>query len=607
MFMTVRFSRRSFVASASAASALAFSPRFAFAAATGEDTRLDALFTRIFNDQMMLAPTYATSLGLDEGAMAGLRSKLGDNSAAGRTAAIAQTRGALADLAKIDDKALSAPMKVNLDVVRYQLERRLDGPRVGVDSPQSPYRITQRSCAAFSVPDFLDSTHPMENAEDAEAYLSRLAALRTQIDNDITEQREQAARGLLAPAWSLDLALMQLRKLRAPAPGESSMVQSIVRRTAKKGMAGNWQSRAEAIVRDAIYPAIDRQIALLEQLKPTSAAGDGAWRIPRGDEIYAAALMQATTTNYTPDEVHKIGLEQVADLTAQLDVVLKAAGYTKGTVGERLAALNTLPEQLYAATPEGKAELIASLNAGVQKMNALLPKAFATLPDQPLDIRAVPVEIQDGAANGYYYSASLDGSRPAIYWINLKEVSDWPKYTLPSLTYHEGTPGHHLQISLAQKSESIPLIRKTGGFSAYSEGWALYSEQVADELGAYDGIEKAGYLQSFLFRATRLVVDTGLHTKRWSREKATDYMVATTGFTRPRTLREVERYCTSIGQACSYKIGHIAWLRAREKAQKALGAKFDIKQFHEVLLEGAMPLSILEKRIEERTAAALKA
>jgi uncharacterized protein (DUF885 family) len=417
----------------------------------------------------------------------------------------------------------------------------------------------------------------------------------------------QASRGILAPAWTLDLALLQLRKLRALAPDQSSMVQSLVRRAGSKAIAGQWQSRAEAIVRDAIYPAIDRQIAMIEQLKPTSATGDGAWRIPRGDEIYATALRHATTTNFSPEEVHKIGLEQVAELTAQLDTVLKAAGYTKGTVGERLAALNTLPEQLYADTPAGRAELITSLNAGVKKMNALLPRAFSTLPDQPLDIRAVPVEIQDGAANGYYYSASLDGSRPAIYWINLKEVADWPKYTLPSLTYHEGTPGHHLQISLAQKSDNIPLIRKTGGFSAYSEGWALYSEQVADELGAYDGIEKAGYLQSFLFRATRLVVDTGLHAKRWSREKATDYMVATTGFTRPRTQREVERYCTMIGQACSYKMGHIAWTRAREKAQKALGAKFDIKQFHEVLLEGAMPLSILEKRIEERTAAALKA
>ncbi|KPF91288.1 Tat pathway signal protein [Novosphingobium sp. AAP83] len=606
--MTFRFSRRSFVASASAATVLAFRPGLSFAAALGgEDAKLDALFTRIFNDQLLLAPEQATSLGLDKGVMAGLRSKLGDDSAAGRAASVAQTRASLADLAKINDKALSDAMKVNLDVVRYQLERRLDGPRFGIDNPQSPYRITQRFCSAFNVPDFLDSTHPMNSVEDAEAYLARLAQLATAIDDDIAEQREQAGRGILAPAWTLDLALGQLAKLREPAPGESSMVKSIVRRTATKGISGQWQQRAETIVRDAIYPAIDRQIALLEQLKPTTVAGDGAWRIPRGDEIYAAALAQATTTNFTPEEVHQIGLEQVAELTAQLDVVLKAAGYTKGTVGERLAALNTLPEQLYANTPESRAELIASLNAGVKKMNALLPRAFATLPDQPLDIRAVPVEIQDGAANGYYYSASLDGSRPAIYWINLKEVSDWPKYTLPSLTYHEGTPGHHLQISLAQRSDSIPLIRKTGGFSAYSEGWALYSEQVADELGAYDGIEKAGYLQSFLFRATRLVVDTGIHSKRWSREKATDYMVATTGFTRPRTLREVERYCTMIGQACSYKIGHIAWTRAREKAQKALGAKFDIKQFHEVLLEGAMPLSILEKRIEERTAAALKA
>ena len=605
--MPILLSRRTFAGSLGAATvALVARPATAFAA-SGEDARLDALFTRIFDSQLRLSPQSATSLGLDKAALAGLRSQLTDSSQAGLARSVANTRNALADLSRIKVAALSPAMKLNLDVVRYQLERRLDGPALGVDSPQSPYRMTQRFCAAFNVPDFLDSTHPIETAADAEAYLLRLAALSKAIDDDIAVQREQAGRGILAPQWSLDLALVQLRKLRSPAPADSSMVASLVRRTAKKGISGSWQPRAEAIVRDAIYPAIDRQIALIEQLRPASPAGDGAWRIPRGEEIYAAALRQATTTEFSPEEVHRIGLEQVAEISAQLDGVLKAAGLSTGTVGERLAVLNTRPDQLYPDSVQGRADLIASLNAGVAKMNALLPRAFSTLPDQPLDIRAVPVEIQDGAANGYYYSATLDGSRPAIYWINLKEVSDWPKYSLPSLTYHEGTPGHHLQISLAQKSDNIPLIRKTGGFSAYSEGWALYSEQVADELGAYDGIEKAGYLQSFLFRASRLVVDTGLHAKRWSREKATDYMVATTGFTRPRTLREVERYCTSIGQACSYKMGHIAWLRAREKAQRTMGDKFDIKQFHEVLLDGAMPLSILEKRIEERTAAAMKA
>ena len=234
-----------------------------------------------------------------------------------------------------------------------------------------------------------------------------------------------------------------------------------------------------------------------------------------------------------------------------------------------------------------------------------MPRDFATLPNQPLEIRRVPPEIQDGASNGYYRGAALDGSRPGINFINLKDLGDWPKYTLPTLCYHEGVPGHHLQISIAQQSKDIPTLRKIGGFPAYQEGWALYAEQLSDELGVYAGdpLGRAGFFQSFLFRAARLVVDTGIHSKRWSREQATDYMVKTTGYARARSQREVERYCTQMGQACSYKVGHTAWTRARAQAQKALGPKFDLKQFHEVLREGAMPLSILERRIRERTAA----
>jgi uncharacterized protein (DUF885 family) len=300
-----------------------------------------------------------------------------------------------------------------------------------------------------------------------------------------------------------------------------------------------------------------------------------------------------------------MGLTQVAEISAAIDAILKSQGYTQGSVGERLAALNRDPRQLYPDSDAGRAELLASLNAGVKDMYARLPQAFATVPSAPLEIRRVPPEIQDGASNGYYRRATLDGSRPAIYFINLKDVGDWPKYTLPTLTYHEGVPGHHLQISIAQESKDIPTLRKLGFFSAYSEGWALYAEQLANELGVYDNdpLGRAGFLQSFLFRAARLVVDTGIHTKRWSREQATDYMVQTTGFARPRSQREIERYCTQIGQACSYKVGHTAWLRARGEAQRTLGPRFDIKQFHEVLREGAMPLSILERRIRERSAA----
>jgi uncharacterized protein (DUF885 family) len=358
-------------------------------------------------------------------------------------------------------------------------------------------------------------------------------------------------------------------------------------------------------VAKAVYPALDRQIAAMEQLKPTTRRGDGAQRLPNGEAIYAQALKEATTTNFTPAEVHQMGLDQVAQISAELDQILKSQGYSQGSVGERLNALGKSARQVWPETDAGRADLLTYLNGRIKDMYSRLPNAFATLPNQPLEIRRVPPEIQDGAANGYYRPATLDGSRPAIYFINLKDLGDWPKYTLPTLCYHEGVPGHHLQLSISQESKDIPKLRKTTFLSAYGEGWALYAEQLADELGVYAGdpIGRAGFLQSFLFRAARLVVDTGIHSKGWSREQGTDYMVRTTGYARPRSQREVERYCASMGQACSYKVGHTAWVRARDEAKKTLGSKFDIKHFHEVLREGAMPLSILERRIRERTAA----
>ena len=606
--------RRQFLTTSSIAGAAALLPLPARAAvqaaapAAPGDARLNALLEDIFQDRVRQYPELATSLGLDKGANAHLKSKLDVRPVAvARKQDLAVARRDLARVRAVPPATLSDAGKLNRDVVIYQLESGMvAAAKFGIGSVQRPYPIFQQGGAYFSTPDFLNSAHTIDNAADAEAYLSRLALVGKSLDNDSVEQRAQAARGFLAPAWSIDLTLAQMRKLRAPAPEASTMTDSIVSRTKAKGIAGDWRARAAKIVADSVYPALDRQIALMERLKPTSKPGDGARRLPEGDAIYAAALKQATTTDLTPDEVHRLGLAQVAEISAQLDSILKAAGYTNGTVGERLNRLNTTPAQLYPNTDQGRAALLAGLNEDNNAMAAKLPRAFASLPTQPLEIRRVPVEIQDGASNGYYRRASLDGSRPAIYFINLKDNGDWPKYSLPALTYHEGVPGHHLQISLAQESKDIPTLRKIGGFSAYSEGWALYAEEVADELGGYDGIERAGYLQSFLFRAARLVIDTGLHAKGWSREKAVNEMVAMTGFARPRVQREVERYCTQMGQACSYKVGHMAWTRARAEAQAALGKKFDIKQFHDVLKEGAMPLSILQARIKARTAAALR-
>ena len=571
------------------------------------DAALNALFERIFQEQVRTSPTFATYLGLDKGELAPLRSRLDTRpERQARIEEVARTNKFIGWLEAVPEAGLSQAAKLNREVVLWDFRTQNIGPeRFDINNPQSPYVISQQDGAYFSIPDFLHSAHPIETASDAEAYLSRLSQFATVLDNQTVEQQRQAARGFLAPGWALDLALKQMRELRAPTPDKSTLADSVATRAAAKNIAGDWRGRAAKIVADKVYPALDRQIAAVTALRPTTAPGDGVWRVPNGAAIYAAALQEATTTNMTPDEVHAVGLQQVAEISAELDKILRSAGYASGTVGERLTALNKAADQLYPETDAGRTQLIADLNSGVKAMYEKLPRAFSTLPKQPLEIRRVPPEIQDGASNGYYRQATLDGSRPAIYFINLKTTGDWPKYSLPALTYHEGVPGHHLQLSIAQLAGELPMLRRISFYSAYGEGWALYAENLADELGGYTGIERAGFLQSYLFRAERLVVDTGLNHKRWTREQAIDHMVAATGFPRERVTREIERYCASPGQACSYKIGHIAWTRARAEAEKTLGDKFDLRQFHEILTEGAMPLSILERRIRERTQAQL--
>ena len=601
--------RRNFLLTTAATSLVAMAPR-ALAQAGGAEgnPELNATFDRIFNMMVDSSPEAATSLGLDKGPRAAMKAQLDDASLQGAADDLARNKQSLAMLDAFRGKTLSDRDQLNLDCIRYSVERGLvAGEKYDLSSIGRPYRIFQQGGSYFETPDFLNSAHTIATKEDCDAYLSRLDAFARVLDQDSDVQKAYAARGYLAPAWSLDLTLGQMRALRGQPAESCSMTKSLADRAAKAGIAGDWAAQASKIIADKVYPALDRQIALIEQLKPTTATGDGVWRTPRGNEIYADALAQSTTTSMSPDEVHQLGLAQVKEISAELDKILKANGLTKGSVGARLTALNTRPNQLYADSAEGRTALIKGLNEDYLRIKALLPRAFNNPSNAPLEIRAVPVEIQDGASNGYYRRAALDGSRPAIYFINLKDVGDWPKYGLPALTYHEGVPGHHLQISTMQESGSLPILRRVGGYSAYSEGWALYAEELANELGAYrTPLERAGYLQSFLFRAARLVIDTGLHAKQWSREKATQYMVEVTGFAQPRCQREVERYCTQPGQACSYKVGHAAWTRARAKAQATLGNKFDLKAFHEVLKDGAMPLTILEQRIAARTAAQLK-
>lgn len=579
----------------------------------GEDARLRSMLDRFFYGQLQGNPQGATALGLDVGERAYLRSRIGDYSRAGEMKDLARAKAELAELRSVNRSALSENSALDYDVVEYGLLSSIEGsarfPFGSSGGRYTPYVLTQLTGAYRDVPDFLDNQHPVKNRADADAYVARLSQFSRALDQDLERQREDSARGVFAPDYILDTTLKQLRSLRDQPAAKSMLVSSLARRSTAAGLGSGYAATAEKIVADQVFPALDRQIAAVTALRARATHDAGVWRLPEGEAYYAGALKASTTTDMSAKEVHALGLQQVAEIEAKLDTILRARGLTKGTPGERLAELNKDPSQLYPNTDEGRAALIAHLNNLIATMEKRLPEAFATLPKARVEARRVPELIQAGSPGGYYEAAPLDGSRSAIYYINLRDTFDRPKFGLPTLTYHEASPGHHLQISLAQESEDIPIIRRLASYGAYIEGWALYAEQLADEMGMYEGdpLGRAGMLQSFLFRATRLVVDSGIHDKRWSRAQATEYFIKTTGIARGRSQGEIDRYTVWPGQATSYKVGHIMWDRLRSEAKAKLGPKFDLRDFHQVLLQGALPLTILEKLVNRRIVERLRA
>ena len=593
--------RRQFLATSGASALVAASPA-AVAQATGPDTRFRALLDSFFYDRLADSPEQATRLGLDTGPRAALRGKLSDTSAAGAARDLARTRAQVRQLAAVDRKALSPASQLDYDVVAYQLDRAVSGERFGYGETAgryAPYILSQLTGSYREVPDFLDSQHRVTDAGDADAYLARLEAFPAAMDGELDRQKADAAKGVFAPDYILDTTMKMQAALRDQPPAQTVLVASFAKKLAAASLSPGRAAQAEKIVAEKIFPALDRQRALVQQLRAKASHDAGVWRLPHGEAFYAAAAEAATTTRLTGEEIHRLGLDQVAEISARIDTILKGEGMNQGSVGDRLVALNKRPDQLYPNTDPGREALLAQLNAQIVAMQARLPQAFNTVPKAPVEVRRVPVTIQAGAPGGYYQNASLDGSRPAIYFINLRDTFDRPKFGLATLSYHEAVPGHHLQVSVALESDSIPMIRRRGFYSGYSEGWALYAEQLADEMGMYEGdpLGRVGYLQSLLFRATRLVVDSGMHAKRWSREKATDYLIATTGIARGRSQGEIDRYTVWPGQACSYKIGHTVWNDLREEVKRRQGASFDLKQFHDVLTLGAMPLDILRQTV----------
>ncbi|UZK69296.1 DUF885 family protein [Sphingomonas sp. S1-29] len=597
--------RRQFIGTTALAGTAAALPGFALAQGNAADQKLRAMLDAFFYARLEDNPEGATSLGLDTGPRAGLKAKLSDASRAQDQRQLARAKREQAELKTVDRAALSPAAQLDYEVVGYQLDRVVESERFTYGSNggrYSPYVLSQLSGAYRDVPDFLSNTHRVASAADADAYVARVAAFGGVIDQETERQRADAAKGVFAPDFILETTLKQLGQARDKPAAQSGPVTDLAAKLKAANLPPERAAEVEKLMAERVYPALDRQRALVTELRGRATHDAGVWRLPDGEAYYAAAASAATTTELSGDEIHRLGLEQVAEISGRIDAILKGQGMGSGTVGERLVALNKRPDQLFPNTDPGREALLTQLRAQVKAMEARLPEQFAVVPKAPVEVRRVPEAIQAGAPGGYYQSASLDGTRPAIYFINLRDTFDRPKFGLATLSYHEGVPGHHLQVMSALESDDIPLIRRRGGYSGYSEGWALYTEQLADEMGMYEGdpLGQVGYLQSLLFRATRLVVDSGLHVKRWSREKATDYFLATTGIARGRGQGEIDRYTCWPGQACSYKIGHTVWTRLRDEAKAKAGAAWDPKAFHGVLTMGAMPLTVLERVVRAR-------
>ncbi len=597
------FSRRAFLFSSAAAGLAACTPLHRTGSpGTADAGATRALYEQIFDQMLQIAPETATGLGLDTGTRAGLKNRLTDRAQVGRSGWWGPLIEALPRLRAIDARRLPMRDRVWLNTAIWFAERAAESRSIPYGLGQTPYVLTQLYGSYTSVPNFLDTQHRIETEADAQAYLDRLDAFHRNVDAELALARADAGMGVIPPGFIIDKALQQTRALRQDRGPSSGLVRSLVGRAREKNLAGDWEARAVRIVDGPLAAALGRQEELLQELRRRAGEEVGVGRLPQGREFYQQTLRYYTSTDMTAEAVHQLGLDEVARLTAEADPLLRARGIAEGPIGRRIAALEQLPGQLFANDDAGRAQLLAYITELMGTLRARMPELFYTLPTSPMEVRRVPVAIEVGSAGAYAQGGNLEGTRPGIFYINLQDVHSRPRFGLPTLTAHEAIPGHLWQDAVVNRSADIPLLFRTLGISAFGEGWGLYAETLADEVGLYrdDPLGRIGMIQSFLFRAARLVVDTGMHARGWGREQAIRYFMDTVGRNRGATEREIDRYIARPGQATAYKIGHNEMLRIREATRRRLGSRFDIKAYHDLVLRsGDMPLEVLARLAQE--------
>ena len=507
-------------------------------------------------------------------------------------------------LKKYNQKSLSDVQKVTQKIAIFSTENSIN---LFENFRYHSYPFNQISGNHLGLVEFMTDTHPVRNFREATDYIKRVKLFDESLNADLVWLEEQKKLGIFAPVYVFDHVIRQLNELIGYEDDSNPLMQVFIRKVGELDI--DQQSKEDlasdlsTVIQSDVKPGYKLILEFMENNYVNANQHHGVWSLPNGDAFYASRLRSFTTTDYTAEEIHQIGLSEVERIGARMKEIFISLGYqVNKPVGEMMNDLNENPDFLYADTPDRKEIVIADYNQMVKEAEEDVRPYFERFPVSPVEVRAVPEYSEKTAAGGYYQAPSLDGSRPGVFYANLYDIKQTPTFGMRTLTFHEAVPGHHFQIALNQENKDLTLYRKMGyRTSAFTEGWALYSEQLAVEAGMTKNLyDELGVLQSEMFRANRLVVDTGMHYKRWTREEAMDYMKKTTGMSDTEVRVEIERYIVWPGQATSYKMGMLKILELRKKAQDALGEKFDIRKFHTIVLDqGIVPLFILEDIIDE--------
>ncbi len=576
-------------------------------AAETESARLNAWFETKFDAAVARDPMRQTYLGIKD-----RYDEWSDPSEAFERAELEIQRAEVAEMkASFDFEKLDPQAKLSWRLAEYELERA----EAAFPFRNHNYTFNQMFGVQSGIPAFLINQHTVTSAADAEAYIARLNGVPAYLGQHVDNARASAGLGIKPPAFVYDYVLSDARGLITGYPfsgkddgsADSPLMADIRAKTAAlvtngsltAEAAADLNARAAAALVTSVGPAYEAAIAELERQQKTATKDDGAWKLPDGEAYYNMRLAQMTTTDLTADEIHQIGLDEVARIHAEMQAIMTQVGF-KGSLQDFFEFMRTDPRFYKPETPEGRAEYLAEAEAAIAKMKGDLPKLFNTFPKADMVVKAVEPFREKSAGKAFYSRPAPDGSRPGIYYANLYVMADMPTYQLEALAFHEGIPGHHMQIAIAQELEGIPSFRKFGGYTAYSEGWGLYTELVPKELGYYsDPYSDFGRLAMEIWRAARLVVDTGIHDKKWTREEAVKYLMDNTPNPQGDCEKAIDRYIVMPGQATAYKIGMLKIVELRERARAQLGDKFDIREFHDIVLrDGPVPLAVLEETVD---------